>query len=604
MLRVADYIAETAAQRGVRDVFLVTGGGAMHLNDAFGRCSSLRYICCHHEQACAMAAESYARLSGRPALVNVTTGPGGINAINGVFGAWTDSIPMLVVSGQVRRDTALYHCGLIGKLRQLGDQEADILGMIRGITKYSVTVDDPRSIRYHLERALHLAVSGRPGPCWIDVPVDVQGAMIDPETLPGYDPDEDRIYRDENLLALQCREIVARLQRSVRPVMLVGSGIRLADAVEEFDQVIRKLGIPVATGWTAVDLMPGDDPLYCGRPGTVGDRGGNFAVQNADFLLVIGSRLNIRQVSYNWSSFARHAFMVQVDVDEAELRKPTVKPDMPVHSDAKLFLRELSCALDECAYDPQRHREWVSWCRDRVMRYPCVLPRHRSADGPLNPYYFVDHIFRRLAPDDVVVCGNGTASVVCCQVARIRKGQRLIYNSGCASMGYELPAAIGAAVAGGGRRVICFAGDGSLQMNIQELQTVALHRWPIKIIVLNNGGYLSMRQTQMSFFGRLIGESPESGVSFPDFVRVAQAYGIPARRIESHDSLDEVDQAINSPGPALCEAVLDPEQAFEPKTSSKRLPNGRIVSAPLEDMWPFLEREELLNNLFIPAAEY
>jgi acetolactate synthase-1/2/3 large subunit len=428
--------------------------------------------------------------------------------------------------------------------------------------------------------------------------------MIDPETLPGYDPEEDRVYRHEDLLARQCREIVARLQQSVRPVMLVGSGIRLADAVEEFDRAIRKLGIPVATGWTAVDLMPGDDPLYCGRPGTIGDRGGNFAVQNADLLIVIGSRLNIRQVSYNWSSFARHAFKVQVDVDEAELQKPTVKPDMPVHSDAKLFLKELSCVLDECAYDPQRHREWVSWCRDRVLRYPCVLPRHRSADGPLNPYYFVDQVFRRLAPDDVVVCGNGAACVVCCQVARIRKGQRLIYNSGCASMGYELPAAIGAAVASKGRRVICFAGDGSLQMNIQEMQTVALHRWPIKIIVLNNGGYLSMRQTQMSFFGRLIGESPESGVSFPDFVRVAQAYGIPARRIESHDFLDEVDQAINSPGPALCEAVLDPEQAFEPKTSSKRLPDGRIVSAPLEDMWPFLEREELLNNLFIPAMGY
>jgi acetolactate synthase-1/2/3 large subunit len=604
MLRVADYIAERAVQLGVRDVFLVTGGGAMHLNDAFGRCPGLRYICCHHEQACAMAAESYARLSGRTALVNVTTGPGGINAINGVFGAWTDSIPMLVVSGQVRRDTTLYHNGLIGKLRQLGDQEADILGMIRGITKYSVTIDDPQSIRYHLERALHLAVSGRPGPCWIDVPMDVQGAMIDPETLPGYDPDEDRVYRDEDLLARQCREIAARLQRSVRPVMLVGSGIRLADAVEEFDHVIRKLGIPVATGWTAVDIISGDDPLYCGRPGTIGDRGGNFAVQNADFVLVIGSRLNIRQVSYNWSSFARHAFKVQVDVDEAELQKPTVKPDMPVHSDAKLFLKELNRALDECDYDRELHREWVSWCRERVLRYPSVLPRHRSADGPLNPYYFVDQVFRRLAPDDVVVCGNGTASVVCCQVAQIRKGQRLIYNSGCASMGYELPAAIGAAVASGGRRVICFAGDGSLQMNIQELQTVALHRWPIKIIVLNNGGYLSMRQTQRSFFGRLIGESPESGISFPDFVRVAQAYGIPARRIESHDFLDEIDQAINSPGPALCEAVLDREQAFEPKTSSKRLPDGRIVSAPLEDMWPFLEREELLNNLFIPAVEY
>jgi acetolactate synthase-1/2/3 large subunit len=604
MLRVADYIAETAVQQGIRDAFLVTGGGAMHLNDAIGRCKGLRYICCHHEQACAMAAEAYARLSGRPALVNVTTGPGGINAINGVFGAWTDSIPMLVVSGQVRRDTAIYHHGLIGRLRQLGDQEADILGMIRGITKYAAIIDDPQSIRYHLERAMRLAVSGRPGPCWIDVPVDVQGAMIDPETLPSYDPEEDHISQNQDNLARQCREIVARLRQAERPVVMPGSGVRLAGAVGEFYEVIRKLGIPVTPAWTAVDLLPNDDPLYCGRPGTIGDRAGNFTLQNADFILVIGSRLNIRQVSYNWSSFARHAFKVQVDIDEAELQKPTVKPDMPVHADAKSFLRELSRTLDECDYEPGRHAGWVSWCRDRVSRYPAVLPRHQAVNGTINPYYFIDQVFRSLDSDDVVVCGNGTASVVCCQVAEIKKGQRVLYNSGCASMGYDLPAAIGAAAADGGKRVVCFAGDGSLQMNVQELQTLAHHRWPIKIFVLNNGGYASMRQTQTSFFGRLIGESAESGVSFPDFRKVGRAYGIPSWRIESGDFVDKAEEAMDSPGPALCDVILDPRQVFEPKTSSKRLPDGRIVSAPLEDMWPFLDRNELFGNLLVPSAEY
>ena len=404
MLRVADYIAETVAKLGVSDVFLVTGGGAMHLNDAIGRCAALRYICCHHEQACRYGRRSLCRLSGRPALVNVTTGPGGINAINGVFGAWTDSIPMLVVSGQVRRDTALYHQGLIGKLRQLGDQEADVLSMIRGITKYAVTIDDPQSIRYHLERAMHLAVSGRPGPCWIDVPVDVQGAMIDPDALAGYDPDEDRTPGHQDILIRQCREIAARLKQAERPVVMPGSGIRLANAVPEFYEVIRKLGIPVAPAWTAVDLLPNDDPLYCGRPGTIGDRGGNFAVQNADLLLVIGSRLNIRQVSYNWSSFARHAFKVQVDIDQAELEKPTVKPDMAVLADAKLFLDELSRALDDCDYDPQQHVEWVAWCRDRVLKYPPMPLGHRAVNGTINPYHFIDQVFRLLDEDDVVVC--------------------------------------------------------------------------------------------------------------------------------------------------------------------------------------------------------
>jgi acetolactate synthase I/II/III large subunit len=604
MLRVADYIAETVAQEGIRDVFMVTGGGAMHLNDAIGRCAELRYICCHHEQACAMAAEAYARLSGRPALVNVTTGPGGINAINGVFGAWTDSIPMLVVSGQVRRDTALYYHGLIGRLRQLGDQEADVLSMVRGITKYSVTIDDPQSIRYHLERAMHLAVAGRPGPCWIDVPVDVQGAMVDPDALEGYDPAEDRATENNDLLARQCREIIARLKQAKRPVIMPGSGVRLAGAVREFQDVIGKLGIPVTVAWTAVDLLPNDNPLYAGRPGTIGDRGGNFAAQNADFILIIGSKLNIRQVSYNWLSFARHAFKVQVDIDQAELEKPTVKPDMAVQADAKAFLKELSRAADAADYDPQQHAEWVAWCRGRVSQYPIVLARHRAVNGTINPYYFVDQLHRLLKEDDVVVCANGTASVVCCQVAEIKQGQRVLYNSGCASMGYDLPAAIGAAVANGGKRVICLAGDGSLQMNVQELQTLAHHRWPIKIFVLNNGGYASIRQTQKSFFGRLVGEGAQSGVSFPDFAKVAQAYGIPGERVEPGRFLDQAAKAIDSPGPALLDVVLDPEQVFEPKTSSKRLPDGRIVSAPLEDMWPFLEHSELLNNLFVPAMNY
>jgi acetolactate synthase-1/2/3 large subunit len=524
--------------------------------------------------------------------------------LNGVFGAWTDSIPMLIISGQVKRETCIATYNIPG-LRQLGDQEADIISMAKGITKYAVLVTEPDSIRYHLERALFLATSGRPGPCWLDIPIDVQSSLIDPAHLPGYDPAEDQPNYPLDRLPEICREIVLRLQAAERPVIMPGTGVRLAGAVDLFRAVTRRLGIPLAVSWTAPDLVPDDDPLYCGRAGTIGDRAGNFAVQNSDVLFVVGSRLNIRQVSYNWDSFARSAFKIQVDADPVELSKPTVKPDLPVHCDASLFLEELNRQMDECAYDAGRHADWLAWCKERVARYPVVLPQQRAMNGRfINPYHFTDRLFHHLAADDVVVCGNGTASVVAFQVATVKHGQRLFANSGCASMGYDLPAAMGAAVARQGKRVVCLAGDGSIQLNIQELQTVAHHQLPIKVFVLNNGGYLSIRITQGGFFGRFVGESPCSGVSFPDMVKVAQAYGLPALRIEGADFESMIDRALDTPGPFLCEVMLDPNQQFEPKLSSKQLPDGRIVSAPLEDLYPFLEREELLSNLFIPPMEF
>lgn len=599
MIRVADYVAKTLADYGVRHVFMVTGGGAMFLNDAFGQEKRIKYVCNHHEQACAMAAEAYARVTGQMGVINVTTGPGGINALNGVFGAWVDSIPMLVISGQVKRETLLATYNLPG-LRQIGDQEADIISMVKSITKYAALLTEPNSIRYHLERALHLATTGRPGPCWLDIPGDVQASLIDEEGLASYDPNQDEPGWDVGLLRHQCREVIRRLEGAARPVVMAGSGVRLAGALGIFEMVIRKLGVPVATAWTAIDTVASDDPLYCGRPGTVGDRGGNFTVQNSDMLLVIGSRLNIRQVSYNWQGFARHAFKIQVDADGAELNKPTVRPDMGIHCDARLFLEELNRQLDASCYDANLHAEWLNWCRERVKRYPVVLPRHRTTEGPINPYNFLDVLLRRLAPDDVVVCGDGSACVITFQVAQVKQGQRFFTNSGDASMGYDLPAAIGAAVARGGKRVICLAGDGSIQLNIQELQTVVHQRLPIKIFVLNNGGYISIRQTQASFFGRFVGESPSSGISFPDMVKIAQAYGIPAWRIECQDFLPSVEMALNTPGPVLCEVMLDPNQPFEPKLSSRQLPDGRMVSTPLEDMYPFLERLELFSNMLIP----
>jgi acetolactate synthase-1/2/3 large subunit len=533
-------------------------------------------------------------------VVNVTTGPGGINALNGVFGAWTDSIPMLVVSGQVKRETCMRAQGITG-LRQLGDQEADIIAMVGNITKYAVLIDDPLSIRYHLERAWHLAQSGRPGPCWLDIPIDVQAAPIDPASLRAYDltqdePAKDRVDCDPSRLKASCREVLHRIRNARRPVILAGTGIRAAHAVAEFDELLQRMGVPVTTAWTN-DLIASDDPLFCGRQGTIGDRAGNFTVQNADVLLILGSRLNIRQTSYNWQSFAPRAFKIQVDIDAAEFHKPTIQPDMAIHCDLKRFLQELLRQRDAENYRPEVHAPWLAWCRERVQRYPVVQDRQRQPGPPLNPYYFVEQLSARLADDDVIVCGNATSCIVPFQTMRLRKHQRLISNSGSASMGYDLPAAIGAAFARSGKRVLCLAGDGSMQMNIQELQTVVHHHLPLKIFILNNSGYLSMRMTQSGFFGRLTGESASSGASLPDMVKVACAYGISSIRIDRQSELGQIDLALAADGPALIDVVLDPNQEFEPRSRARELPDGRIVSPNLEDMYPFLDESELMANV-------
>ena len=598
MMRVADYISNVLADLGVTHVFMITGGGAMFLNYAFGKNPRIKPIFQHHEQACAMAAEGYARTTGKPGVINVTTGPGGINALNGVYGAWTDSIPMLVLSGQVKRETYIGSYHLPG-LRQLGDQEGEIVLMVRGITKYAVTISDPLEIRFHLEKAWHLAQSGRPGPCWLDIPIDVQSTQIDADALRGYDPAADAVPVDPDLKQ-KVAKTIALLRESRRPVILAGTGVRLAGAVNLFNDVVHRLGIPVTTAWTH-DLIASDDPVFCGRPGTIGTRPGNFAVQNSDVLLILGSRLNIRQIGYAWASFARAAHKIWVDIDPAELAKPTVRPDLPVQSDARLFLEELDRQLGGVDWRAGQFAGWLNWCKERMARYPAVLPQHRVFRGKINPYHFVEELFAVLRDDDVVVCGNATATIVPFQVGKIRMGQRLIANSGAASMGHDLPAAIGAACASGGRRVICLAGDGSLQLNIQELQTVCHYQLPVKIFVLNNNGYLSIRLSQKSFFGETVGESPASGVSFPDVVKLAKAYGMAAKRIDMQDFRPAIQQALDTPGPVLSDVILDPEQGFEPRQSSRQLPDGRIVSAPLEDMYPFLDRDEFKGNLLIPA---
>ncbi len=612
LVRLSDYVAATLAEHGVRHVFMLTGGGAMHLNDALGRAEGLRYVCCHHEQALAMAAESYFRIDNQLACLNVTTGPGGVNALNGVHGAYTDSCGMIVISGQAKRETLRAKAGV--PLRQLGDQEVDIVAMAKPITKMAELVESPADIRYLLEKALWLARTGRPGPVWLDIPIDVQAAPIDPATLRGFDPVKEGLGREFALpaeygrlrgeaLRAAARDVVARLRRAERPVVLPGTGVRISGAYDLFRQVAERLGAPVAPGWNAQDVIEDDHPLYAGRPGTVGDRAGNFAVQNSDLLLVLGCRLNIRQISYNYASFGRAAHKIMVDVDTAEMRKPTLAIDTPIHADLAEFLPVLLEELE--GYEPApTHREYMGWVLERRRRYPVVLPEYWDAQGVINPYCFTEALFEQLVEDEVIVMADATAAVVTCQAAKLKLGQRLFSNSGAASMGYDLPATIGTwhAMGEGRRRIICMAGDGSIMQNIQELQTIVGQRIPAKIFLYNNAGYHSIRQSQEAHFnGFSVGCGPDSGVTFPDFEKLATGFGLGFVRTSDHaDMADAIRRTLETDGPCICEIMVDKTQAFAPKLSSKRLDDGTMVTAPLEDLAPFLSREELAENMLIP----
>ena len=601
--RVADIVVDILVEHGIRDAFMVTGGGAMYLNHALGTRKEITCTFNHHEQACAIAAEAYARLSNRLPIINLTSGPGGTNAITGVYGAFVDSIPMLVLSGQVKTETTVRSTGLT--LRQLGDQELDIEELVRPVTKYVQMVTDPLSIRYHLEKAIYLANSGRPGPVWLDIPLNVQAAKIEDEGLKRFDPAE--LVEPWKKLDLESvsHEILARIAQAKRPVVFAGGGVRISGQYGAFLRLIEKLEIPVVGGWNAYDVIPDEHSLYAGRPGTIGDRPGNFTVQNADLLLILGSRLNIRQVSYNWSAFAREAFKIWVDVDEAELKKPTVRPDMPVCADLRDLLPVLADVAETCMTRPvEAHREWLAWCRERLNRYPVALPEYWKNET-INPYCFVEKLCDQLLENEIIVTGNGSACVTTFQAAKIKRGQRLWTNSGCATMGYDLPAAIGASMAEPGRRVICIAGDGSIMMNLQELQTIIGNKLPIKIFIMNNNGYVSIFQTHRNFFnGVEVGGGPKSGVTFPDFGKVVQAFGFPYVRATHHDDMEEaIRKTLGTEGPVVCELMIDEHVPFAPKLGAKSHPDGRITSPALEDLSPFLSREELQENMIIPLLE-
>ena len=596
-IKVTDFIAQYLVESGLTHVFMLTGGGAMHLNDSLGKNTRLKKVYNHHEQASAMAAESFARITRKVPIVNVTTGPGGINTLNGVFGAWVDSIPMLVLSGQVKNETTVDSTSL--PLRQLGDQECRIIQMVEGITKYSKMIKDPNEILYHLQKALYLTSHGRPGPVWLDIPMDVQGAYIDVENLRQFNDSELNGHELPQIKPGIFETIIQKIQDAKRPVILAGAGVHLSGMNEEFLALVEKLNIPVTSGWNAYDLIYDAHPCYAGRPGTIGNRAGNFTIQNADLVLILGSRLNIRQVSYNWASFARHAYKIMVDVDRAELDKPTLNIDMPIHANLKDFIPGLDAALNNVVLNDKS--AWLSWCKDRVEKYPVVLNEYWENNHLVNPYCFMKKLSESLPEEQLIISGDGTACVASFQSMIIKPKQRLFTNSGCASMGYDLPAAIGAAEAAPGKEIVCLAGDGSIMQNLQELATIAFNHYPIKIFILNNNGYHSIRQTQQSFFGAdLVGVGPDSGLGFPSFKKIAEGFDLPYVSCDKHATLDQVlEKTLKTKGPIICEVFIDLNQQFSPKLSSRRLENGAMQTSPLEDMAPFLSRNELEDNMLV-----
>lgn len=595
-MKLSDYLTSFLSQNGVKDIFMITGGGAMHLNDSIGNSKELNYYCNHHEQASAMAAEAYARLKGL-GVCNITTGPGGTNTITGLIGAWLDSIPVLFISGQVKRETMIPPKS---GLRQLGIQELNIIDVVKPITKYAVVVDDEKDIKYHLEKAIYLATTGRPGPVWLDIPLDVQVAKINPKILRGFSlTKKEKTFFDKTFVRKQIGKIRSLLQKAKRPVFLVGGGVRLANAKDEFLELAEKLNIPVLTGMSSHDLIPTSHPLFFGRPGAFGERVGNFVLQNSDLLISIGSRLHLWIISYDYKNLAREAKKVIVDIDPAELSKPTIHPDIAVQADAGVFIKEwLRQEEKKRVFDID---DWMTYCRRIRNKYSVVLPQYKKEKKWVNSYYFTDVLSDLLKQDEVIVTANGTAFTATLQGIKLKKNQRLISNIGCASMGYDLPAAIGACIANDKKRVICISGDGSIQMNIQELQTIVNYKLPIKIFILNNEGYLAIRNTQDGYFNsRYHGADKEHGVGLPDMLKIGKAYGIPSMRIHNHHNLKQkIQKVLDIKGPVICDIMMSPKQPLIPKVTSEVKPDGRIISKPLEDMYPFLERKEFYENMII-----
>jgi acetolactate synthase I/II/III large subunit len=598
-MKLSDYVVSFLINQGINDVFLVPGGGNMHLIDSIGRSEKIRYICNHHEQASSMAAEGYSRLKNNIGVAFVTSGPGGTNAITGVAGSWLDSIPILIISGQVKLPDTIYNNK---GLRQFGDQEINIIDIVKPITKYAVMVTEKNEIRYHLEKAFYLAKSGRPGPVWIDIPLDIQSTQIAEDELIVFEPGKDIIQPDNKIVI---GEIISLLKKSKRPLFILGNGIRLSHAESEIMEVLNILKVPAVTSINGVDLVNEDYKYYIGRPGVFGQRGANFAIQNCDLLISIGSRLMLRQIGFNYKMFAREAIKIIVDIDENELNKKSLNANIKICYDARKFINDFLKILKSQNILIDNLNEWKEKCVYWKEKYNKIEPQFSNQEEYVNSYYFIDKLNNFLSKEDHIITSVGTAKISTLFAIKIKSGQRLITNKSLAAMGYGLPAAIGACVANGRKQVICIENDGSLQFNIQELQTVVHYELPIKIFVFNNNGYLSIKITQKNYFpGNLTAADPSTGVSFPDLKKMAKAYNIPFIRINNKNEINKkLKKVFNNAGCIICEIMMDPWQDLVPKVKSVQRKNGMIVSKTLEDMYPFLDREEYRANMIVKPVD-
>lgn len=588
--RVADIVAEFIAEQGIKDVFMISGGGNMHLVDAIGKNSKLKYICNHHEQASAIAAEGYARINKNLGVCVVTTGPGGTNTLTGLIGGWFDSIPILFISGQVNRDYMITGT----KLRQLGIQENDIVSMVKSVTKYAITIRNPNNILYELEKAVFLAKKDRPGPVWIDIPSDIQGMLVDTKKLKKYI--YKKIIKKPNSLHLQ--KIIEMINEAKRPIILAGHGIRISKAKKEFLQLVKKLDIPVLTSMSAPDLIPFENNLFIGRPGAFGDRAGNFAVANCDLLISMGSRMHLWTIGYRYKEFAQYAKKVMIDIDAEELKKKTFTPNLAIQADAKDFIKQMLIKIRTNGYAP-RHHLWKKRCLDWKNKYPTVLSKYKNEKKFVNSYYFTEILSQKMSKNEVIFTGDGTAFTGTLQAIKIKKDQTFHCNVGCASMGWCLPAAIGGCIANNKKRTILITGDGSIMMNLQEIQTIINYKLPIKIFLLNNQGYLAIKITQTNYFQKkYIASDPKSGVSFPKFSKIADAFGLDYIQIRSNkDVARQVDKVLKHKGPVLCEIYMNPKQPLHPKAFAKINSDGTFENRPMQDMYPFISRKEYKKNM-------
>ncbi len=598
-MKLSDYVTSRVVAEGVKHVFLLPGGGCMHLVDSVGKEKGLEFVACLHEQTASVAADGYAQYRGNLGVALVTTGPGTTNAITGVAGSWIESVPVLIFSGQVK--TPDIKSGPL--MRMKGFQEVDTSALVAPITKYSVTVLDPATIRYHLEKAFYLAREGRPGPVWLDIPLNIQAAEIDPEMLKGFSPGETEISGRPGFEQLKeaARKLMDLLSSAKRPVILAGYGIHLSGSQKLFLELVDYLGIPVLTTWKACSLLPDAHPLYFGRPGVLAQRGANFIQQNSDLILTLGARLDFGQIGYASETFARAARKIIVDVDPYELAKFSFPVKLRVQADVGEFLNEVRrCLVDFRSPD---WKEWLQRCHVWKNKYPVVLPSYREQEKYVNSYVLVETLSEAMTSEDLLVPGSsGACSDVCLQSFKVKQGQRVLNSPGIGAMGFGLPHTIGACIASDRRRTICVNGDGGFQLNIQDLETVRRLGLPIKYFILNNQGYASMRATHRNYFqGRLVASDVSSGLTLPDIRKISSAYGIPNNRISTHAELKEkIAESFSSAGPFISEVMIDPEELTAPKVKSVLGPGGRMISKPQEDLAPFLSREEFLENMIIP----